>query len=85
MPKIEEEKVMKILKKRNKTEKVKKYCEMKEHWYKQEKLNFVISINIVATLPLHKGGDWNFKIFLKTRAKIFPIKREGLLKQVKLF
>ena len=66
---------------------VKKYCKTKEHWHIQEKSNFVISKNIVETLPLplFKGGGWNFKIFQKKGAQIFLIKREELLNKWSCF
>ena len=58
------------------TEKVKNISRNKRTLrHKQEKLDFVVSINIVETLPLplYKGGGWVFKIFPKKRAQIFPI------------
>ena len=58
------------------TEKVKNISQNKRTLrHKQEKLDFVVSINIVETLPLplYKGGGWVFKIFPKKRAQIFPI------------
>ena len=37
---------------------VKKYCKTKEHWHIQEKSNFVISKNIVETLPLRPSASF---------------------------
>ena len=66
---------------------VKKYCKTKEHWHIQEKSNFVISKNIVETLPLplFKGGGWNFKIFQKKGGSDFSYKKGRIVKQVELF
>ena len=63
---------MKILKKREWLNKSKTCCKTKEHWHKQEKLNFVVSIDIVGT-PL-RLQSWGLSF------QNFPKKGEGLVK-----